>query len=65
MITVTDIHAGQTVTIAKADFTDTVTPWYLEAPAEVLDGIAAVQQQLNRGEFIDGSAIGSLGLEIK
>lgn len=65
MITVADIHSSQTATIDKADFTDTVTPWFEDAPAEVLAAIAEVQAQLNRGEFIDGSAISSLGLEIR
>lgn len=64
MITVTDIHTDQTATIDKADFVTTVTPWFPEAPAEVIEAIASVQDQLNRGEFITGSAIGSLGLEI-
>lgn len=64
MITVTDIHADQSATIDKSDFATTVTPWFPEAPAEVLEGIAEVQTQLNRGEFIAGSAVGSLGLEI-
>jgi hypothetical protein len=65
MITVTDIHTNQTATLDRSDFADIVTPWFPEAPAEILDAIAEVQTQLNRGEFIAGSAIDSLGLEIR
>jgi hypothetical protein len=64
MITVTDIHTGERATINTYDFTDTVTSWFPEAPAEVLEGIAEVQDALNRGQFTSSSAVDSLGLEI-
>jgi hypothetical protein len=65
MITVTDIHTGAHATINVYAFTETVTPWFPDAPAEVLEGIADVQGQLNRNEFIARSAVDSLGLEIE
>ncbi len=65
MITVRDIHTDETATIDRSDFAATVTPWFPEAPVEVTDAIAEVQEQLNRGEFIAGSAESSLGLVIE
>ncbi|MCM6776273.1 hypothetical protein NDR87_18735 [Nocardia sp. CDC159] len=64
MIIVTYIHTGQTATIDSADFTETVTPWFPDATAEVRQEIAEVQHALNSGTFIAGSANGSLGLDI-
>lgn len=65
MITVRDIHTDKIATIDAHDFADTVAPWFPEAPADVLDVIAEVQDQLNRGQFFEGSALGSLGLDIQ
>lgn len=64
MITVTDTHTGAQATINTYDFTETVTPWFPDAPADVIESIAATQAQLNRGEFIADSALDSLGLDI-
>lgn len=64
-VTVTDIHTNQTATIDASDFTETVEPWFPEAPAEVWQAIAETQHALNSGTFVTGSVIGSLGLDIQ
>lgn len=45
-ITVTDTAAGQTATIDPADLADTISPWFVDAPAEVLDAIERLQAAL-------------------
>lgn len=64
MITVTDIDTDTTVIVAPWEFAATVTPWFPDAPTDVLDTIAQVQTRLEHHEFIAGSAISSLGLVI-
>lgn len=51
MITVTDIAGTSgTVTVEAYDLAAAITPWYPEAPAEVTDAIAGLQDAINRGE---------------
>lgn len=45
-ITVTDTAAGQTATIHPSDLTETISPWFAEAPPEVLDAIERLQVAL-------------------
>ena len=43
-ITITDTTTDATVTCDPYDLAETITPWYPDAPQEVLDAIAELQR---------------------
>ena len=55
-ITITDTTTDATVTCDPYDLAETITPWYPDAPQEVLDAITELQQLLTteRYPYIDG-----------
>ena len=46
MITVTDTITGASVTCGADDLVATLTPWYPDAPADVLEALGAMQRAI-------------------
>ena len=52
-ITITDTITGRTVTCDPYDLAEAITPWYPDAPQEVLDAIAELHQLLTTERYPD------------
>ena len=65
LITVTDIHADHTATIAADDFAAIVTPWFDGSPAEIADALESLAADLRSGTFDAEAAVSFLGLKIE
>jgi hypothetical protein len=65
MLRITDTAGTSgSVVVADHDVAEAITPWYPEAPAEVYDVIAKLQDAINRHGDVGGWAT-YLGVEIE
>lgn len=64
-ITLTDQIVDNTATLEAEDIVTTITPWFPEAPADVIDAIHLLQTAVMQGVWVRADELAqSLGLRL-
>jgi hypothetical protein len=63
-VSIVDQNAPHVATVDADDIAETITPWFPQAPAEVLDAIEQLQAAVLAGEY-HGELAAYLGLVVQ